>query len=82
MSEREITLVASATVIGILIAGTVAIVLLTYIVRRDGRETAELKLTISQYRDMVIHALAVQRLTVRRAELAEREVEILRGSSN
>ena len=59
---------------------------LTFLARARARATeagirAELMATCQNYKNMIEHIMVVQTITVKRAELAEREVSVLRGGS-
>lgn len=79
MSDRELTYVIIAVGSGFAIGVSFVHAILYKSRVYDAAVKAELMDTVERYKGMVEHMLMVGRVTERRAELAEREVKLLRG---
>ncbi len=81
MSEREVVLMVCGAAFGFVAGVSIFLVLYARARATEAGIRAELMATCQNYKNMIEHIMVVQTITVKRAELAEREVSVLRGQS-
>lgn len=79
LSEREVMLMLASAAFGLVAGITIFLVLYARARATEAAIRVELMRTCQNYKEMIERALLVQGLTDKRAELAEREVKVLRG---